>query len=793
VAEFPAGYDRWRAQAQTAPGGAGDIVSFTRVRVVLRNPDGTVALDTVVNFPAGATELQVTLSVPIPASAPPSGVPMTLNLRYVNAAGDTVFSGGPVTVNVTPTTPGGGPPPPANVTIPVSYTGPGAGASTVRITPRTLTVSAGAAFSFSAQALDAAGSVVPNTPVVFSSDNTAFASINAATGAGIAGFARGTVGISATLLTGPSDAAALTIRAVPSALVLVSGAGQTANVNASLGNPVVVRVTGNDGLGLDGVSVSFAAQNGGAVATPSATTDASGNAQTTWRLGPAPGTQSLIATSAGLTGSPLTVTATARALDPVRLEVATQPAATTAAGVAFGTVVRVVDATGAVVPTFAGPVTVALAAGAPPGALLAGTMTVNAVAGIATFADLRLTVPGTYGLTVSASPLIGAATGTFRIVPAPAAKLAFQNYPIAGATAGVVMDVITVVARDAYNNTATDFAGPVTLSVPGSAGALGSSQSAPAPQTTPPAPSNVVLSEPVIVNAASGIATFSDAQLNVAGSYQLAASSPGLTSALGPGFTVVAGPASVLTLVSGGGQTAASGSALPNPVVIRTADAWGNAVGGRSVSFTPATGHGTANPSSATTNSAGLAQTTWTLAGGAGTKTLNVSGSGLQPNPLVVNATATGAAGPTGPAYGYPNDLGGTSSHSPNYLLGSLISVPTAGTLTHLSVLGKSSGALVKLALYTDVAGSPGTLVAATGTMTLAVGANEFAVTPTPLPAGNYWIMGIYNVHASIGIDFNNSDVVKYIAWPFASAPPTTFPTPTVYTGQRFNYYIRVQ
>ena len=53
-------------------------------------------------------------------------MPLALNLRYVNAAGDTVFRGGPVTVTAVPATPGAGPPAPAPVTIPITYTGPGA-------------------------------------------------------------------------------------------------------------------------------------------------------------------------------------------------------------------------------------------------------------------------------------------------------------------------------------------------------------------------------------------------------------------------------------------------------------------------------------------------------------------------------------------------------------------------------------------------------------------------------------------------------------------------------------------
>ena len=69
-------------------------------------------------------------------------------------------------------------------------------------------------------------------------------------------------------------------------------------------------------------------------------------------------------------------------------------------------------------------------------------------------------------------------------------------------------------------------------------------------------------------------------------------------------------------------------------------------------------------------------------------------------------------------------------------------------------------------------------------------GANKLlACFHAPFEAGEHELF----TSASIGISFANSDVVKYIALPFASALPATFPSPIVYAGQRFNYYIRVQ
>jgi len=150
------------------------------------------------------------------------------------------------------------------------------------------------------------------------------------------------------------------------------------------------------------------------------------------------------------------------------------------------------------------------------------------------------------------------------------------------------------------------------------------------------------------------------------------------------------------------------------------------------------------------------------------------------------------ACGGSGFVAGNPIEFPSSGSHSPNFLLGSPLSVTTTTTLTHLAVIGKAAGPQFQLALYTDVAGNPGTLIASTPAQALAVGVQEIAVTPTALPAGTYWFMGIYQSTAGIGLALTASAVVKYISLSFGSALPTTFPPPTTYTGQEFNYYIRV-
>jgi hypothetical protein len=106
-------------------------------------------------------------------------------------------------------------------------------------------------------------------------------------------------------------------------------------------------------------------------------------------------------------------------------------------------------------------------------------------------------------------------------------------------------------------------------------------------------------------------------------------------------FTAVAeaGSPEELTRVSGNGQSAAPGSELPAPLVVRLLDERGNGVPNRPVSWVVATGGGSVNPATSTTDPEGRASTRWTI--GAGANTLNAVVSGVG----VVGFTATGTSG----------------------------------------------------------------------------------------------------------------------------------------------------
>ncbi|MEO8452574.1 MAG: Ig-like domain-containing protein, partial [Gemmatimonadota bacterium] len=93
-----------------------------------------------------------------------------------------------------------------------------------------------------------------------------------------------------------------------------SGDNQTAEVGQPLSAPLAVTVTGAGGAPLAGQTVSFAAAGGGKVAPATAVTDQQGRAQTTWTLGTAIGSQHASATVSGALGSPVTFSATAKAV-----------------------------------------------------------------------------------------------------------------------------------------------------------------------------------------------------------------------------------------------------------------------------------------------------------------------------------------------------------------------------------------------------------------------------------------------------------------------------------------------
>ncbi|HEU5098492.1 MAG TPA: CARDB domain-containing protein, partial [Roseiflexaceae bacterium] len=242
---------------------------------------------------------------------------------------------------------------------------------------------------------------------------------------------------------------------------------------------------------------------------------------------------------------------------PTQLVFTASPA-DTRAGVAFTNqpVVQARDALGNISTSFNGPVTLAITSGTgAPGAVLAGTASLNAVNGVASFSGLSINKLGMgYRLTASIAGPISVVSNAFNIT---ATGLVFTLQPVT-TPAGQTLLVIAE-AQDGANNTDTNFNGPVSVAIKFGTGA---------PRAT--------LGGTLTVNAVNGVANFTAAGLNIttaASGYVLIASTSGLAGAESQPFDIVGGPAAQLAFATSPGNTPAS---APLTLVIEARDSYGN-------------------------------------------------------------------------------------------------------------------------------------------------------------------------------------------------------------------------
>ncbi len=303
------------------------------------------------------------------------------------------------------------------------------------------------------------------------------------------------------------------------------------------------------------------------------------------------------------------------AFPPTQLAFTSSPT-TVVAGVAIAPAVTVAarDGAGATLTSYTGPITVSLAAN-PDSATLGGTLTVNAVAGIATFSDLTLNRVGTQFTLRANVGALSTTTAAFSVTPAAAAALVVTTSP-ASATAGTTLAPATVVrARDAFGNAATAYTGNVTVAL----------------ATNAP---GATLAGTTTVAAVGGVATFSDLSVaRAATGLTIVASAPGLTGGAGTAFNITPGIAAQLHVTTEPSAAARSGQALLQQPAVAVEDAFGNRVNANGVVITAsvATGPGaTLAGATATTNATGLAQFTGlTLTGTGGAYTLAFNGGSL--------------------------------------------------------------------------------------------------------------------------------------------------------------------
>lgn len=141
----------------------------------------------------------------------------------------------------------------------------------------------------------------------------------------------------------------------------------------------------------------------------------------------------------------------------------------------------------------------------------------------------------------------------------------------------------------------------------------------------------------------SGVATVGDWILGTtAGVNTLTATTDGLVPVVFTSIGTV-GTAATIVKTAGDGQTGTAGAPVPVPPSVVVRDANGNPVAGVTVTFAIASGGGSVQGGTQTTNSAGVAApSSWVLGTAAGQNTLAVASAGLSP----VTFTASGAPGP---------------------------------------------------------------------------------------------------------------------------------------------------
>lgn len=133
-------------------------------------------------------------------------------------------------------------------------------------------------------------------------------------------------------------------------------------------------------------------------------------------------------------------------------------------------------------------------------------------------------------------------------------------------------------------------------------------------------------------------------------------------------FTATATPGVATQMINptGDGQQGVVGAVLPNPLAVTAADQFGNGVPGIAIAWQVTSGSASVNPTNATSNATGIAQTTVTLGGTPGPITITAMNASLAGSPRSFDAAAqvlaTTAAVTVGPNISFTSDRNNSSN-----------------------------------------------------------------------------------------------------------------------------------
>ncbi|MGH7617781.1 MAG: Ig-like domain-containing protein, partial [Gemmatimonadaceae bacterium] len=280
-------------------------VSFDHVHVLIVRPPSETVIDTTVFFTPNSSDLTLDFTVDVKGA----DEQFAGTMDYTNPTLGVVFHGSTVLTSYAPDQPA-----PAQQDMPIDYVGPGATVTRVVVAPKTMSLISPNTGAFTVQAFDANNAPVSNTPVVWIVSDPSVASIDGGVLTPLG--KRGSITVTARTPKDVADNAAVTITLKPAGISVTAGGGQTGKVGTTLPVAGFVKVVASDGIGVQGITVNFAAPAGGKVGSASAVTDANGVASSTLTLGGTLGPQSFAATAAGFSTS---ITATATVGDPASI------------------------------------------------------------------------------------------------------------------------------------------------------------------------------------------------------------------------------------------------------------------------------------------------------------------------------------------------------------------------------------------------------------------------------------------------------------------------------------------
>src|SRR5207302_1906912 len=319
---------------------------------------------------------------------------------------------------------------------------------------------------------------------------------------------------------------------------------------------------------------------------------------------PTAGPNTLTAASGSLAGSPVTFKATGTAGSATRLAIATQPSGTVQSGIAFQQqpVIQLQDGSGNPVKQAGIAVGVRIASGG--GTLGGATSATTDTAGQAVFTNVS--IAGTVGprtLRFGSAGLDSVTSATVNVTAGVATQIVINGGDGQQATTGTaVLTPPSVIVRDASNNPVQGVG--VTFAPASGGGSVTVAWAA--------ASGGGSVNPTSSVTDAAGYASTTRTLGPTPGTQTTTASAAGLTPVT---FSVTAqvGGATQMAISGGQGQTDTVGQTLPVPLSVRVADALNNPVAGVTISWSVVDGGGSVNPLTSSTNSSGIASTSWTL------------------------------------------------------------------------------------------------------------------------------------------------------------------------------------